>query len=140
MAVEWIVVAQRSGARIYKRVDARRPWFHHAIDNPAGRLRDREINTDRPGRDQVGEAHMHEAQVFATYLAEELDKSRARGEFDRLVIFAEPRFQGMIKGALKAPTRKTLEYTSRKDLGKVPDRELAEKLQNELRGARVGVI
>ena len=85
--------------------------------NDAATLRDRDLESDRPGRGfnpaapgrhgVYGErsTRRHEMEMFAKEIARAIDDARARNEFERLVIVAGPRMLGWLREALPAPTR-----------------------------------
>jgi protein required for attachment to host cells len=96
---------------------------------PRGQLRDRDVVTDKPGRrfhpGQAGERRStmeppdpidHSVGVFAKEVADALDKDRASGRFDRLVIVSEPSFLGKLREELSAPTSRLVQATVDKDL------------------------
>ena len=139
----WIVVGHRAGARILRHT---RTGFRlvSEISHEAGRLKDGEINSDRPGRayDRTGggrhamssqeTAHDHVAGVFARELAEVLRVARHEQRFDRLALVAEPRFLGMLRAALDEQTAALVHATIGKDLAQVPLHELAPRLRSEV--------
>lgn len=139
----WIVVGHRAGARIFLHT---RTGFHLVAEmhNEAGRLKEGEINSDRPGRayDRTGggrhamsteeSAHDHVAGVFAHELAERLRAGRNEHLYGRLVLVAEPRFLGMLRAALDEPTAALVYASVGKDLAQVPVHELASHLRGEV--------
>ena len=115
--ITWVLVAQRAGSQIYQhRGPGKGLDLHATFENEEGRLRDREIDSDRPGRafdsHRIGrhamEAHEapHEriAATFARTMAQTLDESRMKGDFDQLILVAEPRMLGLLRKALGAGT------------------------------------
>ena len=135
----WIVVGHRAGARILERKRGGLQLLSEIV-HEAGKLKDGEINSDRPGRafDRTGGGrhamssqetpHDHVAGVFARELAETLRAGRLEHRFDRLVLVAEPRFMGMLRGALDGETAALIHDTVGKDLAKVPVDELSSHL------------
>lgn len=90
---------------------------------PRGRLRARDLATDRPGRafDSVGHGRHATGQPvdpleqetirFAKTVAERIDAGRKRECFDRLVPVADPRFLGHLRQRLSARViREALPY------------------------------
>lgn len=116
MKKTWILAAHRSGAKFYEHTGPGALTLLRTIDHPAGRLMDQEIVTDRPGRKYEGGSSLqgtadpevdparHEAETFARSLAAALTEGRNAHAFERLVLVAEPRFLGLLRGALDAPT------------------------------------
>lgn len=137
----WILVASRSHAKIFEPVDRGEDLRVVAdFPHPEGRLKDREINTDRPGRQfdlsnqsrhTTGAASLPTEQIaeyFAKDLADFLDESRARNEFERLILVAEPRFLGKLQGSLSKPTSKCVVDTVNKEYVDLSQDELIERL------------
>lgn len=111
----WILTAHRSGARLFQKVTATAaPDLVEVIDHPEGRLKDGDIDADRPGRsfDRFGpgrHAMSHEdspservADAFARQLAGRIETGAHAGAFDALVLVAEPRFLGRLRHHLAA--------------------------------------
>jgi protein required for attachment to host cells len=136
----WIVVGHRAGARIVEHTRSGLKLIEE-IDHAAGRLKDNEIESDRPGRafSSVGTgrsaysphetAHDHAAQTFASQLAQTLRAARNEHRFDRLVLVAEPRFLGMMRGALDGATAALIHDEAHKDLANVPMHDLHSHLR-----------
>lgn len=119
--VTWVLVAHQSGAKIYERTRSKRTLRLIAeIHHPEGRLKDRELNSDRPGqsysshnpeRHSMGKSqstHAHLAIQFANVLARELEKAWGQNKFDRLVLVSGPVFLGKLRKALNSTLRKKL--------------------------------
>lgn len=135
----WVLVANRTGARLFEqragRLERIEQWAH-----PEGRLRDRDIQADKPGRsfDKRGMGQHdyspeespleRRAANFARELAAALDHGRARDVVERIVLVAEPSFLGLIRGSLSAPTAALVEDTVGKDLVHVEDRDVGTHL------------
>ena len=116
MKKTWILAAHRSGAKFYEHNGPGSLALVRTIDHPTGRLQDQEIVTDRPGRKHDGGGSLqgtadpevdparHEAETFARSLAAALTEGRNAHAFERLVLVAEPRFLGLLRAELDAPT------------------------------------
>ncbi len=122
----WVVVADRSRARLFK----------HNHDNggltevedlafPEGRLQDHEIMSDAAGPaggghhdsyDARDPAKAHRRAEFAHVIGQRLEHKRNAGELDGFYLIAEPRFLGELRAALSAPLAKQLR-------GEVPHHE-----------------
>jgi protein required for attachment to host cells len=132
-----IVVADQTEARFFDTErEASELSLAGQISDPAGRLHERDLKSDRPGRKfdraplQAGRrgatahhgvgsepnARRHEAAVFARRIAAELASAQRRGGFDRLVIMAPPAFLGTLRSALSATVRKCVAAEIAKDL------------------------
>lgn len=111
LPIFWAVVASRSGARIFQNRTDRLDFFVLVeLAFPAGRLRNREYDADRPGRvrnpasramkhgldpEQYPDARF--AEEFAILIAENLYKGWTHQEFQRLILVAEPSFMGLLR-------------------------------------------
>ncbi|MEQ8232000.1 MAG: host attachment protein [Gammaproteobacteria bacterium] len=148
MHEKWLVVADRVGARIMAVLDGGRTLEPRVtLDNPEGRLQDREIDADRPGRafDSGGEgrhamsreqsAHERIAADFAREIGAALDKARGAGRLDELVLVAEPRFLGHLREAIDAHTANCVVASVDKDLVHLAPDELVAHLGDALKPA-----
>jgi len=142
----WILVAHRSGARLFEnKGPGKGIALLQNLDHPAGKLKPQEIDSDKPGRsfDRGGlgrhaysNEHTpteHVAEQFAKQLAELLDDGRNQQRFARLVLVAEPRFLGNLRAALNAQTAALITATLDKDLGGTNDRDLPKHLDGVVR-------
>ena len=138
--VTWILIANRSHARVVESTRGKPFVTAHDIPHAEGRLKDREIDADRPGRAydrQGGGRHAMSAEVaptekvaerFAKRLAQVLEDGRTKGRYARLVLVAEPAFLGEVRAKLNPQTAKSVSAALDKDLVTVPDRELPAHL------------
>lgn len=105
--------ASRYGAPMARRI---------TLENPAGGMKDTDLETDRPGRRFGGasgvrhgsgpqQAHhhgvdgersteRHELSLFAKEVAQKIHHDRVKQEFDRLVIIAGPKMLGLLRQEL----------------------------------------
>ena len=113
MSGTWILVAESSRAKLYRADNRKSPISEiEALENPAGRLHEGDLVSDRPGSDggSVGQgrrvlddkttARQQEHISFAKQLAERLNAARTEGEFSRLVLAAPPAFLGLLRDNL----------------------------------------
>jgi protein required for attachment to host cells len=143
-----ILVADQAAAVFYD-VEAldQAPTEVGRIDNPSGRLHDRELSSERPGRsyESVGGArhaierengpHRREAALFARRIARRLDEARRRDEFENLVVVAGPPFLALMRQELPRLTRARVAHEIHKDLvhGSVGDlRRHLEAVKGEI--------
>jgi|SRR5688572_20566482 len=148
-----IVVADESEARFYDIGGPRVPLrLAGRVENPSGRLRDRDLKSDRPGRvfDRAPTAgrrrgavthhatggerrpHKQETQRFAREIVRTLEEARREDEFDRLVLMAGPPFLGMLRAALRKSVRATVVAEVSKDLVHQTEREVRLHLPREI--------
>lgn len=112
---QYIVVADAARARIVRTDEAFEEVAEVAdLTHPTGRAKAGEIVTDmnttstRPQgpRNQTEPVDLHhvESERFARQIAARLQKDRAAGAFDVLILVAPPKFLGVLREALDAPT------------------------------------
>lgn len=141
----WILVADRSKARIFQRG---RPSegirliekFHH----PEGRFKEHELLSDRPGRafrtadtqrqgyssptpplDQV-------TRDFSQRLAARLERARSENRFEHLVLVAPPRMLGILRDTLDPRLRQMVIQTLDKDYSYQTELEIIRQLELSL--------
>ncbi len=133
-----ILVANRTGARLFHRTgkNLRLLW---SLENPAGRLRDQDIeagaskrtyDSHARGHDPATSPHEQAAVTFAKELAEELRRERLRGGANRIVLVAEPHFLGLLRGELDVPTGARVIAMVTKDLEHAALDSVAEHVQH----------
>ena len=137
--MSWILIASRTGARIIEK-QGRELSLVQELSHARGRLRDREVDSDRHGRSssrtgaashsfgQPESPHEHDAKSFARELAGSLRQGRMEGHYQRLVLIAEPHFLGLLRQALDDVTARLVAATVGKDLTHVDLRQLAPHL------------
>ena len=148
MTTTWVVVAHQTGARFMEHRSGfgRNLTFVSELHNPEGRLRNHEIETDRAGQSFTGgrgggspramphehTAHEHVVENFTRTIAEQLQRARAEGSFDDLILVAGPRFLGGLRSALDAPTAHKVVASVSKDLAQVPWNGIANHIAEVL--------
>jgi len=145
MSRQWVVIAHRSGARIFLRHGASMQLEPVAtLSHAAGHLQEREFNSDRPGRthDSAGPgrhamgaentAREHSAEQFASEISERLEAGRTAHAYAQLVLVAEPHMLGVLRAALSKQCTALVSASVTKDLVHVPDDELMSHLASEL--------
>jgi protein required for attachment to host cells len=141
----WILVADRSKARIFHR--AKPSEGIHLVEeiiHPEGRLKEHEILSDRPGRtfSNVGTTrHGYAPRVdpldqiglnFAKVLASKLELARSQNRFERIVLVAAPKLLGMIRTSLDPKTQGLLLKSMDKDYSYQSDLEIIKQLDQSL--------
>lgn len=129
MKKTWVVVAESSRARIFLAESRVKPMRElEGLAHPESRARVLDINADNAGRafDSAGQGRhamenevdpkKHEAEMFAKEIAEHLDKARAKGEFEELIIVAAPEFLGLLRKHVNPVTAKQVAKTVSKNL------------------------
>ena len=143
MKYAWIVVADSARARILSAVDpgsALKPV--EQLVSPASRMHERDLTSDKPGRafDSAGKgrhatsssksAKEQIAINFAREVADHLEKGRIDNQYQRLVMVADPKFLGLLMKSLSDPAQKLVSLKLDKDLSKLSEEEIRERLPN----------
>jgi protein required for attachment to host cells len=139
----WIVIADGDRAKIFEHGGpgkGLRPVKDLSLEQE--HLRAGEIMADKPGRAAAGTApgsraameyHTDPVEVrerrFVERLADVLEKKRAEGAFERLVIAAAPAALGDLRPALSEEVRNTILAELPKDLTNIPVPKLAEHFE-----------
>jgi protein required for attachment to host cells len=142
----WILVAHRGGARLFENKGPGKGLnLLHDIPHPEGRLKNKDIGADKPGRsiDSHGpgrhslsseqEPTAHITEQFAKQLSTMLDDGRHQQLYGKLVLVAEPRFLGSLRAALSTPTAALVMATVGKDLGSVELHNMPKHLTDTIR-------
>ncbi len=143
MAKTWILVAHDAGARLFENEGPGKGIeLIEELDHPEGRERDRDFDSDRPGRSfrknsadprraamsRSESPHERVVSDFARALAQKLQHGRTSNRYDRLVLVAPPRFLGLLRSSLDGPTAQLVVGSLDKDLAAQRESELAEHL------------
>ena len=132
----WILVASRTGAKLFENKGPNEPLeFPKEFQFPQGKIMDKDVYQDQPGRSfnsvsqsQGGhgtsaprhslssEVTPHElsSHKFAKTLAAMLEQGRNAHQFSKLVLVAEARFLGVLKGELSEEVTKQISHTLEK--------------------------
>jgi len=146
MATTWIVAADESRAKVLQVTDQQERLTEiQNLENPSGRLQDREMQTDaeprfnghggvgKPGTASTGGppsdserqgAVEHSARTFAKEVGRYLDKARIEHRYDQLVLVAPPKFLGALRKELHKEVEKLVADELPKDLSWLNAREL----------------
>jgi protein required for attachment to host cells len=142
MKTQWIVVANASLARVFKREIPTGPLLAvSTMEHPESRAKGSELGDDRPGHEandfSAGgnrfeprtDPRRKEHRRFAHEIAERLDDALARGEFGSLAIYASDPFLGELKGALSGPVAHRLQVTRDSDFTSLGVDALEQRLR-----------
>ncbi len=129
MKKTWVVAAESSRARVFQAENRVKPMKElEGMAHPKARAKVLDINADDAGKtyDRMGQGihdmekevdpKKHEAEVFAKEIAERLDKARAMGQFEELVLVAAPEFLGLLRKHLSPNTLKAVGRAVSKNL------------------------
>jgi protein required for attachment to host cells len=140
MPNRWIAVVTRTGARIYRSQSFR---LVEQIENELGREKNRAFTTSRPsiGRNRTasrssthntdGESsrpHDEIAKAFARTIALYLGRQLNNKEFEELLVAAEPRMMGWLKGKMNQKLKGKTTWMP-KDLAKLTVAELRQAVR-----------
>ena len=151
----WILLAHRSGAKLFRIKFGADPQLLEEVEYPDGRLKNHDIETDDKGRrnspaagrihtgglsaspshqqkggmDKHKAAAAHVADIFAKQLAERLRKGRVEDKYERLILVAEPHFLGNLLGSLDKETEKKVVRTVKHNYIDLPKNDLREILK-----------
>jgi len=145
MDITWIVVADQARARLFSASGQRGPLKEFEdLANPEGRLHDRDLNADSPGRafDSMGEGRHamgkhhspteQEAIRFAHEVGDRLASGLHDGAYRHLIISASPRFLGLLREALPEDVAKHVVLELHKDLTPLERDEIRVHLPERL--------
>jgi protein required for attachment to host cells len=119
MKSTWILVADNVRARIFTAEAPSSPLEEiEALTHMEGRLHDREMTSDLPGKiknpggagghafEQPTDPKKHEASYFAHRIADYLEEAHNASKFEQLLIIAEPSFLGLLRIQLPEQIKK----------------------------------
>lgn len=145
MSITWILVADRSRARLLA-LDSDESLVQQldCFSNAEGRMRPRELESDRPptthdrfghGRHAV-EPHTPSAEKvadrFAQQLRDALETGRSEHAFDELVLIAPPRFLGALHHAMGPRLRERVALQIDKELTGADERSILSHIERAL--------
>ena len=118
MKSTFVLVADNVRARIFTAETPSSPLEEiEALAHADGRLHDREITSDLPGKikgegsvghafEQPTDPKKHEAENFAHRIAHYLEEAHNANQFEQLLIIAEPSFLGLLRIILPEQIKK----------------------------------
>lgn len=137
----WVVAADAGRARFFRAAesDGHLKELDDMLD-PDSRSTAAELQSDRLGHvrnsrgshslEQRPSLHEAEALAFARRVGHRLVEARRRGDFQRLYLAADPKFLGLLRAELDAPTRRLVAGEIDKDVS----RESADAIRQRLPG------
>lgn len=136
----WLLVANSSLARIFKFEKRNELKELKVFEHPESRLHNRDLVSDRPGRDFESMGTVRHAlepktspkQVefiqFAKQLADYLEQACKQGEFETLYIVASPSLLGLLRQSFHPNTIKTIKGEENKDITQIKTSEIPSHL------------
>ena len=128
METTWIMVASRDEVRIFSREGRGHIKLERDIGNPLGRLKNQDLESDkagaandnriwgRPAYSSEESAKERALKDFYREVCEQIDNALSTHQFERLVLIAEPRLLGYIRGILSKNVERAVTHTIPKDL------------------------
>lgn len=126
----WTVVTDRTEAKIYESESNLAPLhFKERLDNPDGRLKERDLESDRPGvvSNASSGAHQnayssnddameHVLDVFVKRISQHLREASLRGQFESLRIIADAQMLGKLRSSFDKSVADKVEISLSKNL------------------------
>ena len=145
MAQIWVVAADFGKARIFSADTAIGALIEQeTFVNPEARVKEAELRSDRPGRNNAsvgsGRSAMEEAVEpkeqerirFARLIADRIEQGRVANAFERLVLVAPPVFLGLLRDSLDPPARSQVSLELHKDYVRLNPKELRSRLPSRI--------
>jgi protein required for attachment to host cells len=146
MKTQWIVVANASIARLFKRELPGGPLLPvSTMEHLESRAKGSELAGDRAGHEASDfsaggnrfeprtDPRRKEHRRFAHQIAERLDEALAHGEYGSLALFASDPFLGELKAALSKPVLHRLQITRDSDFTSLDVGALEERVNEHER-------
>ena len=146
MTTAWVLVANHSNAHLFETQGPGKglKYLRH-LPHPEGRLKNTEINADKPGRSldsmktggrhAMGKEHDPKDQGalrFAKQLAQAMNAGRSQHHYTKAVLVADPRLLGQLRAALDPHTAALVTASYDKDLAGLDEQALTQALQELL--------
>jgi protein required for attachment to host cells len=141
----WFVVSDGSRARFLTPIQGRPEYRVVAsYESQEAKLPSRELVSTPPGRAQESANPAHHAieprqdphtarkAAFAREIASHLKLAGKRGDYDWLILYADPRSLAVLREALDPATRRQVKAEIAKDLTKTPVAELPQHFAADL--------
>lgn len=140
----WIIVADTTRARIFITESSSSPLQELAdLTHTEGRLHDREITQDLPGRhtgtggtghpyNSATDPKKYEAVQFVHQIIGYLEEARNANRFDRLMIVAEPSMLGLLRKEMPEQIKKQVAFELDKNITTLGAAEIREHLPEHL--------
>jgi len=138
MSITWIMVANASHAKLFRNDGPRKGLqLIKELLHPESREKASELVSDRIGNfagsgsyAQPTEPKEHEAERFASEIANELENGRVNNAYERLIVVTSAHFMGLLNNRLTQQVRKKVSESINKDYTSLPVKELEGQLGN----------
>lgn len=141
MNTTMVVVADSVRARIFTTESASSPLIEiETMTHPEGRLHDRDITSDLPGKESGSDGSgghsyegktdpkKHEMAQFSRQVASYLEDARKANKLSRLLIVAAPTFLGELRSQLTGETNEKVIFELNKNLTQSSPEEISSYL------------
>ncbi|MGR8980361.1 MAG: host attachment protein [Gammaproteobacteria bacterium] len=145
MTTTWILVADNARARIFSAETSTSPLVEiDDLVHTEGRLHDREITQDLPGKiknpggisghayEQPTDPKKHEAGNFVNHVVHYLEDAHNANRFFRLLVIAEPSTLGLLRKELPNQIKKIVAFELDKNLTAFKPDEIRSHLPDYL--------
>ncbi|TRX03823.1 host attachment protein [Candidatus Methylobacter oryzae] len=144
MKSTWILVSDNSRARIFTAATPSSALEEiEDFSHSEGRLLDREITTDLPGKiksadggghafEQPTDPKKHEADVFAHRVTRHLEDAHNANKFEQLLIIAEPSFLGLLRNHLSEQVKRRVCFELDKNITTHSSADIRQHLPEHL--------
>lgn len=144
MKLTWILVADSTRARIFTADTPASPLDEiEDFSHTEGRLHDREMTSDLPGRiksvgggghafEQPTDPKKHETDIFAHRVAQYLEDAHNANRFEQLLIVASPAFLGLLRNQLPEQIKKLIHFELDKELTRLSAADIRQHLPQYL--------
>lgn len=144
MKSTWILVADSTRARIFTTESSSSPLEEiEDFSHTEGRLHDREITSDLPGKiksvgggghafEQPTDPKKHEAENFAHRVAQFLVDAHNENRFEQLLIVAAPSFLGLLRNHLPEQIKQLVRFELDKEITMLSAADIRQHLPQYL--------
>ncbi len=145
MPSTWIIVADSSRARIFSTETSSSPLVEiEALTHGEGRLHDRELTEDLPGKiknvggvgghafEQPTDPKKYEADIFAHRIIHYLEDAHNANRISRLLVIAEPSMLGLLRKDMPAQIKKLIAFELDKNITSLGADEIRKHLPDYL--------
>jgi len=147
MKSTYVLVADSTHARLFSAESPSSPLYElETLNNPGGRLHDRDITSDLPGKVNGGSSAGGHAYVdetdpkdhlvdnFAKRIAKYLEDGRNTRRFEQLLVVSAPAFLGELRGEFSSQLSKLVCFELAKNLTTHSNEEIRQHLPQYLPG------
>ena len=145
MTSTWILVADSTRARIFSAESSSSPLVEiDDLVHTEGRLHDREITQDLPGKhknpgfagghafDESTDPKKHETINFVKRVAHYMEDAHNANRFFRLIVIAEPSTLGLLRNEMPDPVKKLITFELDKNITSLKPEEIRSQLPDYL--------